>query len=411
MGQIKAYWPVQTFRTQADKNYEAAVKYYKTKKENFIKATAQKKSQISQQMYTVESLDERLTNEIKNFNSIIAKNWGKIYDSKISRAELESALIEWNKATHIIDENMISGLGLIQLINQLSLGIDPIVPAKDNTLSSISALSLDFLHQLVTQVSQETLTNQQYAGVRARALGEIFESLLLICTQEGLGDIFSVLKIGDKSTGLSSVGNKAIQGKSDIMFFADNVRLQTNAAGLTTAITNAGEQILLDALSWWDLETDGISRFNSMLNGTNAGVLGISAKQWNEKIIGHKTGLSSKASFGNSALTEAMIAQRWSPRGPKTISWVFGSAQNFTAYTGYIVSRYLINVIGAYNGIMAFGNSMYFTSDWLEKIRSQSLMIAHQFKWGAVASKKRGTTADKAYNVTPHLVIAYAGTD
>ena len=411
MGQVKAFWPVQTFRTQADKNYNNAINYYATKKQNFIKAIAQKKSQISRQMYTIDSLDERLTSEIKNFNSTIAKNWEKIYDSKISRAKLESALVEWNKATHIIDENMISGLGLIQLINQLSLGIAPIIPTNENALSSTSALSLDFLHQLVTQVSQETLTNQQYAGVRARALGEIFESLLLICAQEGLGDIFSVFKIGDQHTGFSSVGNKTVQGKSDIMLFVDNVTLQTNSAGLTVATTNTGEQVLLDALSWWDLETDGISRFNSMLNGTNAGVLGISAKQWNEKIIGHKTGLSSKASFGNSALTEAMIAQRWSPRGPKTISWVFGNAQNFTAYTGYIVSRYLVNIIGAYNGIMAFGNSMYFTSDWLQKIRSQSLMIAHQFKWGAVASKKRGTTADKAYNVTPHLVIAYAGTD
>lgn len=411
MAIIKSNWPVKTFRSKSEDNYNKAINYYRQKKAAFFGIAIQQQAKLGQKAGQTIGLSKLIKQNMAAFNKGVADSWSHLYNQKMNQAEIASKLATWNSLTQSMNKQVMNAMELITFVNQL-MSTNHALPIDDINLSNISSISMSYINSLIAASVNGAMNSMEFGGLRGQVFGEIFENLVADSFQSGLGDVIKVLRIGIANTTRSATGGGSVQGKTDIMLSAKtDITLDKDLQGLTVGKMNTGKTISLDALEWLDLETDGINKFNQYFQKDASRLFGISAKQWTSNIIKHKTGLSSKASFGSSTLTAAMIEQRWSPYGPKTISWVFDNSQNFTAYTGYIVSRYLINIIGVYNGIMALGDKMWFTDDWLEELKAKSWVIAHAFNWGAIQSNKTGRIAEKAYNVRKSLVVAYQGKD
>ena len=396
---VKQHWPVKTFASETEKNYDIAISYYKQKRIAFMSFAQQQVIQkMAQFTSQTQSIQELVNQNVEYFSQNILPAWQSIQQSKKSIGQLQSGLKKWKQNTQDINTAISRIQGISTLLNSINPTF-PINAIKDGP---------SFIDQniLTRWIEKTPMKGSSYSGARASAFGEIFESLFTSCLAQGVSDNLQVLKIGSYSTSRSPTSGSKVQGKTDVMMNAGpSLSLATDSTGLTIGKTSTGLSVLLDANEWIDISNGSKYFMNQYVKGPAQALVGVSVKQWLMSEVAHKSGSSSKASMGSSSWTARLIESRWSPLGLKTISWVFDNPLSFTSYTGYIVSKYLVNIIGAYNILMITGDEIAYTEEWLRSLLDRQYVIAHMFRQGQVG---KGTVSN-AYYVKPGLVVAYKG--
>lgn len=396
---VKQYWPVKTFASETEKNYKIAIRYYEQKKQAFFNAAQQQiNNSMINTIHNIPSVEQLLNDQVVKFNSEIIPPWTQLQQIKGKRSQLTNALQKWDAITKQANKKLNNCSNLAGLLNTLISSKSFI---GEDTPSSLS--TLEVMRWINRSLNGQT-SNQQLAGDRSAAFGEIFETLFADSFINGTNDILQTLKVGTERTTRSPNSGGLVQGKSDIIFNCGiSLQLANDQNGMTVGQSGSSEQVQLDASEWIDISKNG-KFFQKYMNGNYAGIAGASVKQWNESIVGMKSGASSRATMGNSSFTARLIDSRWSPKGINTISWVFDNQRSFTSYTGYIVSKYLINVIGALNIFMVTGSGATTVDQWLNGLLKRNYVVAHSFGQGVVSGSERN-----AFIVKPGLVVAYKG--
>lgn len=409
---MKSWWPVKTFASKIDQNYNAAQYYYSQKKELFLnQANSNLINKTNSLIQSTPSIEELLNENMSKINTEFLTNWEQIYNKKFNQSTLNSLISSWQSANKIANNAILNSSQLFSLLSSLSsaAGGKAITPT---TLTSSTSISMQSLLNLIN--SSVYSNNSSYAGARANVFGEIFEQAILLMMQEGMGNCFSSLtSIGanrvQSATTMGQPMSSWVQGKTDLLMANISLDFQNLGKGLLTATTTNQHGIIsvpLDGIEWIDLESKGISSAFLAQKARKMPLAGVSAKQWTESIIGRARASSSKASMGSLALTAQLYNTRQSFTG-KPISWVFKDTNTATLYSGWLVSKYLINVLGLYNIIMATGSQMIFMDQWIENIQKKGYVVSNRIKQGYVQSAKNNTTTGKAYYATNNLVLAY----
>lgn len=408
---IKSTWPVQTFKSHIDKNYNTAISYYEQKKTFFIASMQGQVIQKFQQLMTSgQSLDELIQQELDRINNEFIQGWQSIYNKKYNLSTLKKLIQQWAKNNQIANSQILTAAQLFNFIDFLSKnaggkGIGS--HSLSQELSSVNTISMQELTNLINMnLSNSTLAPLQFAGNRGRVLGEIFEQGVGLSFQSGVLSCLNTFKqIG---------GNRVqtpfgiTQGKTDIIFSSLNLNF-TEIEGVLSAHTNLNGKridVPLDGMALFDLEGKNVQEALKLYINNTGAIGGISAKQWTENIIGMKRASTSRASMGNFALTAQLYNTRWAPN-QKKISWVFDNSNTATLYGGYLASKFLINIIGLYNIFMATGSQVMFTDQWLKDIKNRSYVVSNKLKNGYIESTKDTTTKEKAYYAVNGLVLAY----
>ena len=385
----KSYYVISTFVSQTPIYVNKAIDYYYEKYKTFINLANQKiTSNIIQQNRNVLSISEMLQKAYTTYNTQTSLNWQSLQAQ--NTAMLQAKIQQFNQYTKQLAEAGEKSFAFRDFLQQMSynstINYDEI-PGSVN-IGSIQQLIDSFLN-----ISTES--TKALGGARSALFGEIFEQGVNTSILENSKNILGYIQTGNSKSVLP--GGIVGKGKSDGMFFVD---INTDG-GLIKNSTTKGEiavtknnNIELEASQIFDLGNDGLNNALNMYskeNNIRGGMLGITNKSW----VG-KTG-----SFGNFAYSAAQIRSRRLPEGE--ISKYFHYQEDFNDYNSYIVSKYLINILGVYNGIVATGDEIMPTYVWLANLYNSFRTIRHA---SSLITSTVSASSGVKYDVHNKLIIA-----
>lgn len=433
------YYPVKTFMTKTKSHYEKAVEYYEAKQETFRTILIQQVNNIGGTYHNaqLQTLQGMFNNETTRLDKTFFKGWSEMYNSHWNPNKLQPALQKFNSATLALSASMMEIDEGVDLINYLNYSLNGANSSKisapmysDLSLSAVRYISSNGLNTLINTYTGPIVGKkiQEYNGYKASAFGELFEELLEGGFKGAIGDLLNVLNIGGELTGMNlsgAAGPKYTQGKTDILLSITPVIIDKDsdgrAIGKTTDANGKPITVTLDADDLIDLDTNDSTTLQEIIN-KKAEFAGIGAKQWTlSPILNSRLSASSRkysASMGSFALTrdKANAREYYEEDGEGYITEYFSTANKFTQYTGYLVSKYLINVIGELNIFMAFGDQLMTTSHFLNSLylkgqQGRRYVIAHKQKRASKGTGKdkggRKKHDSKIYIADSGLVVAY----
>ena len=388
---VLRHYAVNTFESHTENNYNKAIRYYAQKKTTFLMAIQAQLLQSGQQLQSIESLETIFQNQFQRIQTTFLNDWQTIYNKSFNQAEFQSAIKGWNQITRNITQEVSSAKQvymLSSLLREANGGTKGPSFFNEN-LTSLKGISEDKLFRLYQGTTRTGQTAKNWKGLRAAHFGEIFEnsmgSLMKNGLQQTLGPILQYESTGGKHT-INPSGKT--QGKTDVAISTSAIPTSFNldAAELIDFNNNAASQLAMGQF---------------MQSGR--GIAGINIKQWTEEnILKDSLGIG-LASFGNFQKSASLV----NARDPgKKISYIFKDRQTFDAYTGYQVSRFLINILGAYNLIMASGSNIMFMDEWLNHLRLKNYLIVHTVKKSkTLASIRKNDTVDGYYEAKKNLIL------
>ena len=127
----------------------------------------------------------------------------------------------------------------------------------------------------------------------------------------------------------------------------------------------------MEAVEAIDLGTTSVDQIiKEYTSGSRGLIAGATMKQWTDDMITNVS-RTSGGSFGRSQLSAAYVNKRQ----PDGIADNFSSRAIFEDYTAYAISRFLLNIIGVYNIMVASGSHISFTHNWLESMQNASRLV------------------------------------
>lgn len=385
----KNYYIVNTFVSQTSSLVDEAVDFYYQKYKIFIQLADSRLQQEFASLYRSNiTFKDAFQRAYNTYSTQIASHWTQIQST--STQQLSPNIQAFNNYTRALQSAGETQLDLRDVLQQLSQG------AIINYSSIPGTVDLNSIHKLLDSFSKKDVNNvRSIAGARSRLMGEIFEQGANSILAEGTHQLLGYMQVGGVRSLLP--GGTVGYGKSDGMFFATSMD-----GGLTTlpnkASVTKNHQIELEASKLFDLDDGGAQQAIAQyanLNDFRGGMLGTTVKAW----------IGNTGTFGSFSPTAKIINNRQIAESSNgEISEWFSELQDFKAYNSYIVAKYLINIIGVYNGIIITGNEMMPTYQWLQNLYNSFRTIRHVNS--IKESKETSRGSGRKYWASNKLVIA-----
>lgn len=358
---------INTFVSQRKSNTETAISYYQQKTEALLNSLQTKMiNQASSNLQKIQSLDEIFETKLQEISAQMG-DLEAFQNKKITGKDIQARVIEYKKAVQSIEEGIENGFQTIQFLqylqgNDSNIGIGSKLPEVINLQSQQKVLE--------TMVSEGYATASAAGGARARLLGEITEQVIISMLNGNLNEMFGELI----ASGTAQTKNWAglTQGKSDALFASMELKLEKMNSGETYGQIN-NQSVELDLVEALDMESKDVkSVLQQYTTGARGMIGGMTIKQWSDQRLG-----SRNATIAHSSYTMNLINNRYPNQ---MISEGFKSKQTFLEYTSYIVSRFLINIIGAYNILVGNASGIETTAKWLTRLVQEKYVLQHSVK-------------------------------
>ena len=303
-----------------------------------------------------------------NYNTNFQPLWESIYSKQYDKTELAIKLEEWQRLSQGLSESLTGAAYTVKFL-------EFIANSNGSNFNLNNTKGIDFSTVKKTEqniINRKFITAKQFGGARGRYFGEIFEQGAGLTLQNSLGSLMNILQLGgEKSVSAANLDRKAY-GKTDYGFFGFDVTVASDKQlGNVLINKSTGEVIPMEAVEEIDLGKMPLEDIlNKYTSGSRGLIAGATMKQWTDEMITNVS-RTSGGSFGRSQLS----AQYVNKRQPEGISEIFSSRQIFEDYTAYAISRFLLNIIGVYNIIVASGSHVSFTHDWLTSMQNTSRLV------------------------------------
>lgn len=380
----KPYYVVHNFKTHMIYNVNLAINYYYQKYKMFITLANTQFAAKLGILATVPSLETMFNQAFNEYNSSVAPAWENIQNMKTT--QLQSRLKAFNSETQLLEagaENLINFGQLLQYLNN-----NEIINSNIKTLPN--TINLTHLQSVMSNFLSLS-SGQQAGGQRSIIFGEIFEQGANGIINSNIDGLLNYFQVGSKNSLLPN--GKIGYGKTDGLLTLDSISIIDQKVGKNT-ITVTNQNIPLEASELFDLSQGGyLSALGKYIeNPAAGGILGITNKAW--------TG--NRGTFGSFSASASEIVSRTS----QGISEWFAESEEFHLYSSYVVSKYLINIIGAHNAIIASGSHMGPTYQWLANLYNNSNTIRHADNLKSSIGSRSGEEWGRKYIVRNNLIIA-----
>ena len=383
-------YPIKTFQTHMEQNVKDAIWYYYWKYNIFIQ-TVEKNchKKLIMDVLSIPSFKTLLENVMSTHQLNTANVWNDIMTNKNSR---KNALTQMARQyNNLVQSKNLSSDALVRIDFLLKKLKGQNIQTASLKSAFPGTISLNTILADLSVISS-TVNNSSYIGARTDLLGRIYETGISNLSKDALGSLLSVVQTGDLKARLPN--NTIGQIKSDSFLSMKPLNFINLGNDISAHMDKStGEVIELEESALINVENDSDLRglLNKQFNGERAGMLGLNIKSWTNRGAGGSLGKFS------------ISAQEINNRSSGNISERFSSADAFRAYNGYIASKYLINILGAYNGLMVTGQQFEPTYFWLQNLYNQDLLIGH--KRHGYATSLSGKDGGKKYLVGSDLSI------
>ncbi len=375
MSVLDSYYIINTFKSETKSNYDAAIRYYRLRTKFLMDALQkQLKQQFISELGEIPNIEQLFEEAFNNYNANFQPLWESIYSKQYNQKELAAKLREWQQLTQELDENISGAAYTVKFLEYIANS-----DGSNFNLSNTNGIDFSTIQKTEQNImSEKFATAKQFGGARGRYFGEIFEQGAGLTLQNSLGSLMNILQLGgEKSVSASNLGRKTY-GKTDYGFFGFDVSIESDEKlGNVLVNKSTGEVIPMEAVETIDLGKVSVEDILSEYTSGSRGLIaGATMKQWTDEMI-TSVARTSGGSFGRSQLSALYVNKRQ----PEGISDNFSSRQIFEDYTAYAISRFLLNIIGVYNIMVASGSHISFTHDWLNSMQNASRLV-HTIKDG-----------------------------
>ena len=363
--------------TQREGNMDVAINYYRQKTDILLNSLAKKfENDLASNISGMESFTESFNKKLEEISANMS-DLEAFYNKKIKGSVLQNRIAEYEKENGAISEGLKNGFEVASFLRALQ--------GKQSSVELTGGLpetiDLSAQSKVLETMSQKGYKSAAAAGgARARLIGEITEQVITEMVKSNLNNLFSYIE--QSGTVQTRNFSGLSQGKSDMLLASVDLDFRDLDTKETVGVIN-NQEIELDLVEALDLEDkkNANAILERYLTGERGSIGGMTIKQWSDKVLGTKN-----ATFAHSSYTMGLINSRY-PDGE--IAQGFSSKNVFREYTAYVISKFLINVIGVYNILVGNSTGIETTADWLEKLKNQHYMLEHviEFKNGLYEAK------------------------
>lgn len=375
MSLMDQYYIINTFKSETQTNYDAAIRYYRLRTKFLMEALQnQLKQQFVNELDDMINIDELFEEAFSNYNNNFQPLWENIYSQQYNQADLAAKLREWKDLSETMDSHITGAAYTVKFLEYIANS-----NGSNFNLDNTTGIDFSSIQKTEQKIMREEFsTAKQFGGARGRYFGEIFEQGAGLALKNSLGSLMNILQLGgEKSVSASNLGRKTY-GKTDYGFFGFDATIQEDdKLGNVFVDKSTGEVIPMEAIEAIDLGTQSVEQILAEYTSGSRGLIGgATMKQWTDNMITN-VARTSGGSFGRSQLSAKYVNERQ----PKGISDNFSERTTFEDYTAYAISRFLLNIIGVYNIMVASGSHISFTHDWLTSMQNSSRLV-HTIKDG-----------------------------
>lgn len=401
----KKDWPVKTFVTQENEHVNDAIEYYYQKMLSFTQTTNQRFSKQLQEWHGVQSIEELFAQASETYDKQFTDIWSQI--QKTTTKDLQpmvNQLNEYTKQLQMAGEQTISFASILSILTNQQPGkiSSNQIPGSIN-INSFQTKLLSFAN------AYGHSSPHQLGAYRSLALGEIYEkgvNSMLASNTKGLLNHFAT---GHQRTMKTLTANLA--GKTDGLLTISGVNIDLSEispflSGTLSSDGQATRTVTLEAYDDIDMSNGGLnSAIQRYINSPAVNMMGIQNKAW----------IRPNGTMGSFAKSAEEVRARVGG-----ISEWFANDGRFANYTGYTLSKYLINVIGAHNALMATGaHGIMPTYMWLWNLYMSGKHLRHTFNLmksidfirkdhtrEMLAKNERGYHGAAIYEIRNNIIIA-----
>ena len=368
MSVLSQYYIINTFKSETESNYDAAIHYYRMRTK-FLMESLQDRliSQFSGELTSLPNIDQLFEEAFANYNTSFQPLWESIYSKQYSQSELSAKLKQWQDIVKNMDDSISGAAYTVKFLEHLANS-----DGSNFNLNNTNGIDFSTISKTEQKIMAEQFAKaKSYGGARGRYFGEIFEQGAGLVLQNSLGTLMNVLQLGGEKSYSAAAGRKTY-GKTDYGFFGFDVKIESDdQLGNIFVNQSTGETIPMEAIEAIDLGTTSVDQIlKEYTSGSRGLIAGATMKQWTDDMITNVS-RTSGGSFGRSQLSAAYVNKRQ----PDGIADNFSSRVIFEDYTAYAISRFLLNIIGVYNIMVASGSHIAFTHNWLESMQNASRLV------------------------------------
>lgn len=366
----KKPWPIQTFITEENWNVNKAIDYYYQKMLAFVSIANAQLSRQMQLYHNVLSLEELFEQAADTYDKYVADLWIKIQQT--STKDLQPKIKELNDYTRQLTAMGNRTISFASILSILTNGR----PDGLSTTQVPGVININNFRNNLNAFASVTGSPDVVGSHRAVTMGQIYEHGVNEMIANSTRGVLNYFATGNKRT--QQTVKTPMPGKTDGLFTIAGVTIDLHEIdpilkGKLTNETKAQRTVVLEADDNFDLSHGGFYQAMQkyVYNPTAAAMMGIQNKAW----------VKSNGTMGSFAKSAEEIRTRstWTPSGQPISQW-FTNDGRFGNYTGYVLSKYLINAIGAYNGLMATGShGITPTYMWLWNLYMSGKHLRHTF--------------------------------
>ena len=369
MSILTNYYIINTFKSETENNYNIAIRYYKLRTKFLLDALQKQiQSQFASEMKEIPNIEELFNEAFANYNANFQPLWESIYSKQYNQEQLASKLEQWKQISQEMEESLQGAAYTVKFLEHLANS-----DGSNFNLQNTSGIDFSTIEKTENRIlRREFQKAKSFGGARGRYFGEIFEQGAGLTLQNSLGSLMQILQLGgEKSKSAANLG-KITYGKTDYGFFGFNASIESDESlGNVIVDQSTGEVIPMEAVEAIDLGEKSIDEILSIYTSGSRGLIaGATMKQWTDAMITNVS-RTSGGSFGRSQLSASYVNKRQ----PEGIADNFSNRIVFEDYTAYAISRFLLNIIGIYNIMVASGSHLSFTHDWLQSMQNSARLV------------------------------------
>ena len=369
MSILTNYYIINTFKSETENNYNIAIRYYKLRTKFLLDALQKQiESQFASEIKGIPSVEELFNEAFANYNANFQPLWESIYSKQYNQEQLASKLEQWKQISQEMEEGLQGAAYTVKFLEHLANS-----DGSNFNLQNTSGIDFSVIEKTENRIlRREFQKAKSFGGARGRYFGEIFEQGAGLTLQNSLGSLMQILQLGgEKSKSAANLG-KITYGKTDYGFFGFNASIESDESlGNVIVDQSTGEVIPMEAVEAIDLGEKSIDEILSIYTSGSRGLIaGATMKQWTDEMITNVS-RTSGGSFGRSQLSASYVNKRQ----PEGIADNFSNRIVFEDYTAYAISRFLLNIIGIYNIMVASGSHLSFTHDWLQSMQNSARLV------------------------------------
>ena len=345
-----SYYRVHTFDSQATSNYIASIQYYKTKFQTLFNSLS---TQVKSQFLLGADYDlELLFNNVAE--SFIA-DWEALYNSRaVTYDVMRKTVLELQDQVERDNKGRAARIDFMAFMNRLAenAGVSSTAFLNGNMPQYLDLTGLQRIWDKIEKGQNTSIPN---------LMGELFEQGVTGALQAGLGELFAQIE----QTGSAYAKGKKVKPDALISVSDFTVADDRISSGKRTIKNNAiemdGQKYSFEMENLIDLNNP-LTDLEGILNASHPGLVGMTAKQWTDQ-AGYKSIAKFKIPYD--ALFSKDELENFKP-------------ETLRLYNVWIISRYLISILGSLNVIVASGSKIETTDAFLSSMLAQNRAIIMQ---------------------------------